>query len=68
MLEYTAATTDATNSINATPEDSTSVIALYLNGSPTTSPVTWAVGENTLEIRVSSSTGDKTYTVRVTKS
>lgn len=68
MVEYTAATTDATNSINATPEDSASTVELYLNGASTTSPVTWVVGENTLEIRVKGSAGGKTYTVKVTKS
>ena len=50
VTAYTAATTDATNTINAAPEDSKSTVTLYLAGKPTASPVTWATGENELRI------------------
>lgn len=68
VTAYTAATTDATNTINATPEDSKATVALYLAGEAVTSPVTWASGENELRIDVKSDTGVKSYTVTVTKS
>ncbi len=68
VTAYTAATTDATNTINAAPEDSKSTVTLYLAGKPTASPVTWATGENELRIDVTSDAGVKSYTVIVTKS
>lgn len=68
VTTYTAATTDATNTINVTPEDSEATVTLYLAGEATTSPVTWVPGENELRIDVKSDTGVKSYTVTVTKS
>lgn len=68
VTAYTAATTDATNTINATPEDSEATVTLYLAGEPTASPVTWATGENELRVEVKSDSGVKSYTIIVTKS
>lgn len=68
--EYTAATTNATNTVTATAEDSDAVVTIMLgeteieNGTA----ATWAEGENTLTITVANGDAVKTYTVAVTKS
>lgn len=69
---YTAATTDATNTITVQTTDANAV-AVIMNGS---SPVkngeaaTWAAGTNTLTVVVTAEDGSttETYTVTVTKS
>lgn len=68
MTEYTAATTDATNSITATPEDTDATVSLFLADQPVTSPVRWAAGKNVLKVVVANGESRKTYTVEVTKS
>ena len=67
---YTAATTNATNTVTATAADNNATIAIT-NGSTTVangSAATWSDGENTLTITVTSGAATKTYTVTVTKS
>lgn len=74
---YTATTTNASNVINAIPADAGATIKItnthdtdevdnYQNGQA----VVWATGRNTLAVKVTSAsgTGNKTYTVTVTKS
>ena len=69
VTEYTATTTNATNTVTATPADSGAVVAI-LNGS---TPVengkaaTWQTGVNTLTVQVTNGGESKTYTVTVTK-
>lgn len=67
---YTAATTNATNTVTATAADSGATITIT-NGSTTVangSAATWETGENTLTIVVTNGTATKTYTITVTKS
>jgi len=68
VTSYTAATTNATNAVTATPEDEDATVAIKLGGTSVTSPVTWQSGENVLTVDVTNGTSTKTYTVTVTKS
>lgn len=69
---YTAATTNASNVINATPADAGASIVIKLgdvvkeNGSA----LTWAAGSNTVTVTVTAADGTttETYTITVTKS
>ena len=74
---YTASTTDASNTVNAIPADAGATIEItnthdtdevdsYDNGAA----IQWADGENTVKVKVTSASGtsNKTYTVTVTKS
>ena len=69
---YTAATTDATNTITATPADAGATVEVKVGDVvvPNGTAATWAAGENTLTIKVTAEDGttNKTYTVTVTKS
>ena len=72
---YTAATTDATNTVTAQPADAGASVVVELNGEivPNGSAVTWSSansGVNTLSVTVTAEDGttQKTYTVTVTKS
>lgn len=69
---YTAATTNASNVVNAIPADADAEIEVKLNGSeiPNGSAAAWAAGSNTLAVKVTAADGTttKTYTVTVTKS
>jgi HK97 family phage major capsid protein len=67
---YTAATTNATNTITALALDGEAEITIKLNGEAHTNgtAATWTEGENTVEITVVSGTDTETYTVVVTKS
>lgn len=71
---YTAATTDATNKLTATPEDEDATVEVKL-GSTTVSAggdgkytLTWSAGENTVTVKVVNGAVSKTYTMIVTKS
>lgn len=67
---YTAATTNATNIITATPTDSRAAVKI-LNGSTAVAngtAATWAAGANTLTVTVTNGKASTTYTVTVTKS
>ena len=67
---YTAATTNATNTVTATAVDGNATIAITNGSTPVTNgqSATWAEGANTLTIVVTSGALTKTYTVTVTKS
>lgn len=66
---YETTTTNATNTVTATPEDEDATVELKLNEEAMTgTTATWEEGENTLEIVVTNGTETKTYTVAVTKS
>jgi hypothetical protein len=68
---YTAATTNATNMVTATPADDGALVAIDLNsGTAVTNgaAATWTAGTNTLTITVTNGAYTQTYTVVVTKS
>lgn len=69
---YTAATTDATNTVTATPADAGAEVEVKIGDTVIAngSAATWAAGENTLTVTVTAEDGSttKTYTVTVTKS
>lgn len=69
---YTAATTNATNVVNAVPTDAGAAIEIKLGSTVVAngSAVTWANGSNTLTVKVTAEDGTttETYTVTVTKS
>ena len=68
--EYTANTTNATNTITATPEDENAEVTI-LNGETTVTngtAATWVDGANTVKVTVENGTAQKVYTVTVTKS
>ena len=67
MTEYTAATTNNSNAVTATPADTNATVTLKLGGTKTARPVTWADGENALTVEVSNGDAAKTYKVTVTK-
>ena len=74
-VEYTAATTNATNTINAVPADAGASVAIELNGAivPNGSALAWSSansGVNVVTVTVTAEDGttQKTYTVTVTKS
>jgi hypothetical protein len=70
VMVYTATTTDATNKITAVAKDGEATIAIKVNDADheNGTSATWDVGENTVEITVTSGTESETYTVTVTKS
>lgn len=70
VTSYTATTSNATNTVTATPEDSKSTVAILLNSSTPVdngSAATWATGTNTLKVTVTNGTEQEVYTVTVTK-
>lgn len=70
VKEYTAATSNATNTITATLNDSTADVVITVNGDSLTNggSASWETGENTVNITVTKGTSSKKYTVIVTKS
>lgn len=66
---YTAKTSNATNTITATPSDANSEIIVKLNDKEISngSAATWIDGENTVKVEVTNGTGKETYTITVTK-
>ena len=70
VMVYTAATTDATNTITAVAKDGEATIAIKVNDAVHTNgtAATWEAGENTVEITVTAGTETETYSVTVTKS
>lgn len=65
---YTTSTTNNSNTITAVG-DAGSTVAIQVNGGPHASgtPATWQEGENTVVITAENSTGQRVYTVTVTK-
>ena len=66
---YTANTTNATNTITATPEDESAEVTIINGETPVTNgtAATWQEGANTVTITVKNGTAQKVYTVAVTK-
>ena len=69
-VSYTANTTNATNTITATPEDEGAEVAILNGETPVTNgtAATWQEGQNTVTITVKNGAAQKIYTVAVTKS
>ncbi len=69
-VAYTAATTNATNTITATAADAQAEVAITVNGSAHTNgqAATWETGDNVVRIVVTNGNATKAYTVTVTKS
>ena len=69
VYEYTAETTNATNTITAVALKPGATVSIKVNGEAHTSGMaaTWESGENTVEITVTYGTTTKIYTVTVTK-
>ena len=67
---YTAATTNATNTVTATAKDPGSVITAKLNNVTANlgSALTWVAGINVVEITITNSGTKETYVLAVTKS
>jgi hypothetical protein len=70
VMVYTAATTNATNTISAIAMDGESTIEILNGETPVNNgaAATWATGENVVTVNVTSGTETETYTVTVTKS
>ena len=69
MTEYTATTTNATNTITATPEDEGAEVSILNGETPVTNgtAATWQEGANTVTITVTNGEAEEVYTVTVTK-
>lgn len=69
VTEYTATTTNATNTITATPEDDEAEVSILNGETPVTngSAATWQEGANTVTITVTNGAAEEVYTVTVTK-
>ena len=67
--EYTAETSNATNTITATAVDNAAGVAITVNGNSISSgsSATWEEGENLVVITVTNAGSSKRYTVTVTK-
>jgi hypothetical protein len=71
VYNYTAGTTNSTNTITATPADGNATVEIDLNGGTAVTngaSASWASGANTLSITVTNGDYTQTYTVVVTKS
>jgi hypothetical protein len=74
VKNYTASTTNKTNVINATTDSEGATIGITLSNASDTNKsvtngnaVTWADGDNTIQITVAKDGAETTYTVVVTK-
>lgn len=69
VTSYTAATTNATNTIKAEAADSAATVSISVGGTTVQSgsPATWTDGGNTVTITVTNGEETKIYTVTVTK-
>lgn len=70
VTEYAVTTANATNKVTAVAADENATVQI-LNGETEIengNSATWAVGENTLTVKVTNGSAEKTYTVIVTKS
>ena len=67
--EYTATTTNATNTVTATPEDDGATTTILNGETPNDNgtAATWVDGANTVTITVKNGTAQKVYTVTVNK-
>lgn len=69
MTDYTANTTNQTNTITATPEDDEATVTILNGETPVENgtAATWQEGPNTVTITVKNGAAQKVYTVTVTK-
>lgn len=69
-FEYSATTTNATNTVTATPVDDEAEVTITVNDTEIESgdSVTWETGENTVEVVVKKNDYENTYIVTVTAS
>lgn len=69
VTEYTATTTNATNTITATPEDDEAEVSILNGETPVTNgtAATWQEGANTVTITVTNGEAEEVYAVTVTK-
>lgn len=70
VTDYTATTTNATNTVTATAKEAEAVLTLTCGETALENgkPVTWSEGENLLTVRVDCGGAQRVYTVTVTKS
>lgn len=70
VTEYTAATSNATNTITATLNDNTADAVITVNGDSLTNggSASWETGENKVNVTVTKGASSKKYTITVTKS
>ena len=70
VASYTANTTNATNTITATPEEESATVTILNGETPVVNgqAATWEEGANAVTITVKNGTAQKVYTVTVTKS
>ena len=70
VLEYTAETTNGSNIITAEAVRASTTVEITNGSTPVKNgaSATWTSGENTVTIKTTNSTQNKTYTVTVTKS
>lgn len=70
IFAYTAATSNATNTITVVPKDGEAEVEILNGSTPVANgaAATWVNGANTVTINVTSGTETETYTVVVTKS
>ena len=70
VTEYTATTSNATNTITATPNDDSADVVVIVNGDSLTNggSASWETGENKVNVTVTKGASSKKYTVTVTKS
>ena len=69
ITDYTAATTNASDAIVATPEDNSASVSITSSDATiSTNTATWASGPNVVNIAVTNGGSSKTYKVTVTKS
>lgn len=68
--EYTATTTNATNTVTATPGDDGATVTILNGETPIDNgtAATWTDGANVVTITVKNGTAQKVYTATVTKS
>ena len=70
VTEYTAATTNSTNKITATPVDEGTTVEIDSDDATIASDgtATWAAGANVVTVTVSKGDVEMVYTITVTKS
>lgn len=68
--EYIVSTTNATNTITATPTDEDATVSIVNGETPVESgsPASWVEGENIVTVTVTNGDDEKVYTVTVTHS
>ena len=70
VTAYAVSTSNATNTVTAVAADENATVQILLGDTEIEngSSATWAAGANTLTVKVTNGSAEKTYTVTVTKS